>query len=392
MERNPGLDWRRGRGRDLRLRQPGGRGQPQRRAHGAAARGTARVGAGRHRQPPVRLGAGGRGAWRRARSVPARRSLVDRGRRREHVARALRDAQGRGRASAAARRSTTRRSAGASSTAHEGAYGVDSMPETAENVAEDFGVSRADQDAFALRSQQRAAAGARPRASSPTRSCRSRSRSGRARHGGGARRASAPGHDAGQAGGAASPVWRRQARSRPATPRASTTAPARSSSLRKRPRGGTGSRRERAWSAAATAGVRAADHGRGPAAGHAQGARARAARALRSIDVVELNEAFASQALAVLRELGLPDDAAQVNPNGGAIAIGHPLGMRGARLVIPRLCQLRGPARPLRALHHVHRRRAGDRGHPRAGVALRIQGSCSRSTLPPLSTIPTRLP
>jgi acetyl-CoA acetyltransferase len=58
------------------------------------------------------------------------------------------------------------------------------------------------------------------------------------------------------------------------------------------------------------------------------------------MDVVELNEAFASQALAVLRELGIPDDASHVNPNGGAIAIGHPLGASGARLVTTALYQL----------------------------------------------------
>jgi 3-oxoadipyl-CoA thiolase len=57
-------------------------------------------------------------------------------------------------------------------------------------------------------------------------------------------------------------------------------------------------------------------------------------------DVIELNEAFASQGLAVLRDLGLADDAAQVNPNGGAIALGHPLGMSGARLVLTALHQL----------------------------------------------------
>ena len=58
------------------------------------------------------------------------------------------------------------------------------------------------------------------------------------------------------------------------------------------------------------------------------------------MDVIELNEAFAAQALAVLRELGLPDDAAQVNPNGGAIALGHPLGASGARLATTALYQL----------------------------------------------------
>ena len=59
------------------------------------------------------------------------------------------------------------------------------------------------------------------------------------------------------------------------------------------------------------------------------------------MDHIELNEAFAAQALAALRELGLPDDASQVNPNGGAIALGHPLGMSGARLVTTALYQLK---------------------------------------------------
>ena len=59
------------------------------------------------------------------------------------------------------------------------------------------------------------------------------------------------------------------------------------------------------------------------------------------MDVVELNEAFAAQALPVLRDLGLPDDAAHVNPNGGAIALGHPLGASGARLVTTAMYQLR---------------------------------------------------
>lgn len=66
--------------------------------------------------------------------------------------------------------------------------------------------------------------------------------------------------------------------------------------------------------------------------------------AVSDFDVIELNEAFASQGLAVLRELGLADDAPQVNPNGGAIALGHPLGMSGARLVLTALHQLEKPA------------------------------------------------
>jgi acetyl-CoA acetyltransferase family protein len=68
---------------------------------------------------------------------------------------------------------------------------------------------------------------------------------------------------------------------------------------------------------------------------------ARTGLSLGQMDVVELNEAFAAQALAVLRELGLPDDAAHVNPNGGAIAVGHPLGASGARLAATAISQLR---------------------------------------------------
>jgi acetyl-CoA C-acetyltransferase len=67
---------------------------------------------------------------------------------------------------------------------------------------------------------------------------------------------------------------------------------------------------------------------------------ARAKLQLDQIDTIELNEAFAAQALAVTRELGLPDDAAHVNPNGGAIALGHPLGMSGARLATTATYQL----------------------------------------------------
>jgi acetyl-CoA acetyltransferase len=67
---------------------------------------------------------------------------------------------------------------------------------------------------------------------------------------------------------------------------------------------------------------------------------AKAGLALAAIDTIELNEAFASQALAVTRDLGLPDDAEHVNPNGGAIAIGHPLGASGARLVATAMYQL----------------------------------------------------
>ena len=83
--------------------------------------------------------------------------------------------------------------------------------------------------------------------------------------------------------------------------------------------------------ATAVAGRRPRDHGRRARARHAQGARARRDRASRTSTSIELNEAFASQSLACIDELGL--DPAKVNVNGGAIALGHPLGMSGGRLV-----------------------------------------------------------
>ena len=91
--------------------------------------------------------------------------------------------------------------------------------------------------------------------------------------------------------------------------------------------------------AAAAAGVAPRIMGMGPAPATRK-VLAKANLSLGQMDVIELNEAFASQALAVLRDLGIPDDAPHVNPNGGAIALGHPLGASGGRLVTTALYQL----------------------------------------------------
>jgi acetyl-CoA acetyltransferase len=91
--------------------------------------------------------------------------------------------------------------------------------------------------------------------------------------------------------------------------------------------------------ASAVAGVAPRVMGMGPAPATRK-ALARTGLAIGQMDSIELNEAFASQALAVLRELGVADDAAHVNPNGGAIALGHPLGASGARLVTTAMYQL----------------------------------------------------
>lgn len=119
----------------------------------------------------------------------------------------------------------------------------------------------------------------------------------------------------------------------------------------------------------ATAGVPPRIMGIGPAPATRK-VLAQTGLTLAQMDVIELNEAFAAQALAVLRDLGLPDDAEHVNPNGGAIALGHPLGMSGARLVTTALNELERRPGPLCAVYHVHRRRPGYRPGDRARVTL----------------------
>ena len=220
----------------------------------------------------------------------------------------------------------------------KGQYGVDTMPETGENVAEQFGVSRADQDAFALRSQQRAVAAQQagrfndeivpvslpqkkgdpkivavdehPRADTTL--------EGLARLKGVVRADGTvtAGNASGVNDGACAVLLANEATAGRLglTPRARVVA-------------------------MATAGIAPRIMGFAPAFAIRK-VLALAGLTLADIDVVELNEAFASQALAVLRDVGLPDDAAHVNPNGGAIAIGHPLGASGARLVTTAAYQL----------------------------------------------------
>jgi acetyl-CoA acyltransferase len=211
-------------------------------------------------------------------------------------------------------------------------YGVDSMPETAENVAADFQISRADQDAFAWRSQQRAkaamesgrfareivpveirrrkgeplvvSADEHPR---PETTLEALSRLGTPfRKVGGTVTA---GNASGVNDGACALLLASEA----AAARHSLTPRARVVAM-------------------ATAGVPPRIMGFGPAPA-TRLVLDKAGLTLDDMDVIELNEAFAAQALAVMRDLGLADDAEHVNPNGGAIALGHPLGMSGARLV-----------------------------------------------------------
>ena len=211
------------------------------------------------------------------------------------------------------------------------AYGDDTMRSTAENVADEFKISREDQDAFALRSQQRtAAAQANGRLEAEIVAVEVPSRKGdavvidRDEH----PRATSlealaklkpivrkdgtvtAGSSSGINDGAAALIIASEeaAKRNGLTPRARILG-------------------------AAVAGVPPRIMGIGPAPA-SEKLLERLGLAIGDMDVIELNEAFAAQALAVLRKLGLPDDAEHVNPNGGAIALGHPLGMSGARLAL----------------------------------------------------------
>lgn len=217
-------------------------------------------------------------------------------------------------------------------------YGIDSMPETAENVAEEFDINRADQDAFALASQLKTERAQQSdifadeitpvsvprRKQDPLIFDRDEHpRSGSTlegmaklptpfRENGTVTAGNASGINDGAcalllASGAAAEKYNLQARAK--------------------------------IIAMATVGVAPRIMGIGPV-GASQKALKLAGLNLEQMDVIELNEAFAAQSLACMRLLGLPDDATQVNPNGGAIALGHPLGMSGARLVTTALYQL----------------------------------------------------
>jgi 3-oxoadipyl-CoA thiolase len=217
-------------------------------------------------------------------------------------------------------------------------YGVDSMPETGENVAADFKVSRADQDQFAWRSQQRTAAAyargffeselvpveipqrkAKPLIVSRDEHPRPETTLEQLAKLPTPFRANGT-VTAGNASGVNDGACALIIASEQAVKRFGLTPRARIITT-------------------ATAGVEPRIMGIGPVPASRK-ALSRAGLEISKMDVIELNEAFASQGLAVMRQLGLPDDAENVNPNGGAIAIGHPLGMTGARLVTTALYQL----------------------------------------------------
>src|SRR6202047_151776 len=217
-------------------------------------------------------------------------------------------------------------------------YGTDTMPETAEIVAEEYKISRLDQDAFALRSQQRAAAamangilaqeivpvplpqkkGPQINFSVDEQPRRDSTLEGLAKLKGVVKPDGTvtAGNASGINDGACAILLASEAGAKRhgLTPRAR-------------------------FLASAASGVAPRVMGIGPVPATRK-ALTRAKLSVDDLNVIELNEAFASQALAVLRELRLPDDAAHVNPNGGAIALGHPLGASGARLITTATYQL----------------------------------------------------
>ncbi|SMX42621.1 3-oxoadipyl-CoA thiolase [Octadecabacter ascidiaceicola] len=216
-------------------------------------------------------------------------------------------------------------------------FGTDSMPETADNVAEDYGVSRADQDAFAARSQAKYAAAAEAglfadelmRVSIPQRKGDpivfeadehprpgvDVTKLGKLRGVNGPDKTVTAGNASGVNDGAAALLLGDEAAAAKKQPLARVVG-------------------------MTAAGVAPRVMGIGPVPA-VKKVLERTGLTLDQMDVIELNEAFASQGLAVLRELGLADDAPHVNPNGGAIALGHPLGMSGARLIMTAAYQLK---------------------------------------------------
>jgi len=218
-------------------------------------------------------------------------------------------------------------------------YGVDSMPETAENVAVDFKVSRADQDAFALRSQQRAAAAMKDgRLAEEIVPVTIPQKKGNAlvvdkdEH----PRADTTLESLAKLKGVVKPDGTVTAGNASGVNDGACAVLIASAVAAKR----FGLEPKARIVATAVAGVAPRIMGFGPAPAMRK-VLAKTGLGLSDMDVIELNEAFAAQALAVLRDHGIADDAPHVNPNGGAIALGHPLGASGARLVTTALYQLR---------------------------------------------------
>ena len=210
-------------------------------------------------------------------------------------------------------------------------YGVDSMPETAENIAEEFQVSRADQDAFAWRSQQRA--GIAREAGFFAREIAALTLKGRMID----TVADTDEHPRPETTPEALARLKALFRT-PGTVTAGNASGVNDGAAALLVASEEAAKRHRLAPRArvvamATAGVAPRIMGMGPVPA-VRKLLERTGLRLGQIDVIEVNEAFAAQALAVLRQLGLPDDAEHVNPHGGAIALGHPLGASGARLAL----------------------------------------------------------